>query len=758
MGAIIRSLAALTLAAIVSTGPSSVVAADPSSDDASVSAHASSNPTDGGRGKKKPPPAYTAGSWRHTGGPIGGLGYDIRMRPDDPNIMYVTDAFAGVFKSTNGGKTWVAANDGITTKFGASGDAISIFSLTIDPNNHDILWAGTQTLSGIYRSDNAGVSWTNMNTGANGIREKDLATRGFAVEPGHSATVYFAAEVPSWEWNGASLFDMAGGGVDVTKGVIYKTTDGGQSWERKWAGDNLVRYIWIDPFDPQRLYASTGIFDREAANSINTTTTPGPSPQPGGVGILRSTDGGENWEVLDTDNGLKADELYFGSLFLHPTEPGWLLAAAGDEPFTLLTNATEAMGGVYLSKDGGNSWTEQLTGRNFTAVEICEGNPAVAYAGAKTGVFRSTDSGKTWSQVADRNWGSPDVVGGFPIDMQCDPRDPDRIFINNYGGGNFLSTDGGVTWEVASKGYTGAFIRSLAVAADNPSLVYAAGRVGLFKSTDGGENWSGLAFGVAREPEAIVIASDPFASSHILAVIGDAGPAPLVSHDGGATWEKTATGLTSMINNITFSPRKRDLVFASAEDAGILYSVDGGESWTRSSLTSGTFSAIRAHPTRSGTLYASQYTGALYRSGDSGRTWELVKADIRALHDPSEAPKVQTIALDPSNAKKLYAGISNGILISKDAGVTWTRATSGLPDGLAVWDVAVDQRNPGIIYASSENNGVFVSKDGGSVWEQLNPGLTYRYARPLGLSPDGSVLYLGTWGNGVWRLGTPSGP
>ncbi len=63
-------------------------------------------------------------TWIRTGGPLGGLGYDVRMRPDNPDVMYVTDAWAGVHKSTDGGRTWFPANNGITTRTGISGDAI----------------------------------------------------------------------------------------------------------------------------------------------------------------------------------------------------------------------------------------------------------------------------------------------------------------------------------------------------------------------------------------------------------------------------------------------------------------------------------------------------------------------------------------------------------------------------------------------------------------------------------------------------------
>ncbi|MBM3153662.1 MAG: hypothetical protein FJZ96_15910, partial [Chloroflexi bacterium] len=192
-------------------------------------------------------PAYQAGTWVYTGGPLGGLGYDVRMDPRNPDIMYVTDAYAGAFKSTNGGQDWVAINNGIPPYFGLSNDVIPVFSLTIDPNQPDTLWVGLQYNSAIYRSTDGGVSWTNMNTGSNGIIEQSISTRGFTVEPGNSNVVYFAGEVSSFEWNnGVSL---SGLGLDMTKGVVYKTADGGQTWTRLWYGDNLARYVWIHPQD-----------------------------------------------------------------------------------------------------------------------------------------------------------------------------------------------------------------------------------------------------------------------------------------------------------------------------------------------------------------------------------------------------------------------------------------------------------------------------------------------------------------------------
>lgn len=79
------------------------------------------------------------GTWFRTGGPLGGLGYDIRMRPDDPDILFVTDGWAGVFRSSDGGESWSPTNDGITAREAATADAIPTFSLTIDHHDRDIL-------------------------------------------------------------------------------------------------------------------------------------------------------------------------------------------------------------------------------------------------------------------------------------------------------------------------------------------------------------------------------------------------------------------------------------------------------------------------------------------------------------------------------------------------------------------------------------------------------------------------------------------
>ena len=256
---------------------------------------------------------------------------------------------AGVFMSTDGGQTWFPSNEGITTRTGESGDAIPVFCLTIDPHDFNIIWIGTQNVRGIFKSVDGGRTWVKMDNGV--IENEGITFRGITIDPHASDIVYAAAEISSWVWAGEG---RNGREFDMTQGVVYKTTDGGQNWAPIWRGDSLARYVWVDPRDPNVLYVSTGIFDREAANSAPDSRIPG------GEGILKSTDGGETWTQVN--NGL--DNLYVGSLFMHPQDPDILLAGTGNNQYF-------DQAGVYLSTNGGASWQPALLAEdNINAVGV----------------------------------------------------------------------------------------------------------------------------------------------------------------------------------------------------------------------------------------------------------------------------------------------------------------------------------------------------------------------------------------------------
>jgi photosystem II stability/assembly factor-like uncharacterized protein len=713
-------------------------------------------------------PAYQADTWVSTGGPPGGLGYDIRMDPRNPDVLYVTDAWAGAFKSTDGGRNWFPINNGINTRTGPSGDAVPVFSLTLDPNNPDTLWAGTQFSSGIFRSDDGGQNWRQMNTGRNGVLEKSISVRGISIEPGNSDVVYFAGEISSWEWNGTPL---PGLGLDMTKGVVYKTIDGGRNWERIWYGDNLTRYIWINPEDHNLIYVSTGIFDREAANSNPETL------DPGGVGILRSRDGGNSWEILADSNGFRSDELYFGSLFMHPDNPDILIAASGNDPY--MTALGHPIGAIYLTEDGGDNWQRVLALPNASTVEICTSDPSVMYAGSINGIYRSRDGGHNWVETTGGLWGSQDVLAGFPIDMQCDLRDPNRIFINNYIGGNFLSEDGGVTWQVASKGYTGALLRQIAVARTNPLSVYTANRMGVFVSRDSGDTWNGTAHGPARVPEAIAVAVSPFNADYILGVLADGGPEPKLSQDGGMTWRNISTGFwqtgmfnQSIITRFIFSDHDPNLVLATAGvrdcylvretcesgGMGIIRSTDRGNTWAQTSLKDK--QVLDVDIVNEALAYAAVYPADLYRSTDGGVNWESISQNISDMIPGTfidinfPKPIIISIGAFSSDPNMLYAGFERGgLMTSQDGGLTWVHDSAGMPPETTIMDIEPDGVHPGVIYLASSSSGIYYTENGKGPWTTLNKGLLTRTAMDLALTADGSVLYLATNGGGVFRLG-----
>ncbi|MEJ2011631.1 MAG: hypothetical protein P8X64_05330 [Anaerolineales bacterium] len=706
-------------------------------------------------------------SWTYCGGPSGGLGYDIRMHPQNHDILYVSDGKAGVFKSFDRGLSWEPASDGITTRLGASSNEIPVFSISIDPNNPDRLWAGTQYSSGIYRTDDGGENWTMMNQG---VQEEFISVRGFTVEPGDSNVVYMAGEVSSWEWHGDPL---PGLGLDQTKGVVYKTTDAGEHWQRIWYGDNLARYIWINPENTDLIYVSTGIFDREAANAVPERR------EPGGVGVLRSRDGGRTWEVLGVNNGFHPEDLYIGSLYMHPLNPEILYAAAGDDMYG-------PAGGLYRTLDGGDTWQELFDANNLSVVEICESDPDVIYVASVDRFFRSTDGGETWIEPSGGThfWGPDGIPAGFPIDAQCDLDDPDRLYVNNYVGGAFITEDGGRTWSNSSRGYTGAMMGQISLAADNPARLYASARSGLFRSDDACATWQGIARGPARTLEGVAIAVDPFDAQHALTTLQDAGPGPKVTWDSGSTWEGISTGFWTpeqfgqvIITRFLYDFDHSGQVLASVQNSmcyervwcednpgeGLIISHDGGRTWSRTSLTQGNVTAIAHSPAGGGVWYAALYAEGLYRSDDDGQSWLLVsKTPFTAgLNLDSVAPEVRkevavrALAVDPHDSDLLYAGIFRaGFALSRDGGLTWQASSAGLPPETQAMDLVLDPEHPQTLYLGTLDSGVFVSTDAGSTWHAMNEGLTNRAVEDLEISQDGTVLYASTEGAGVFRFGT----
>jgi photosystem II stability/assembly factor-like uncharacterized protein len=687
------------------------------------------------------------------------------MRLDNPDIMYVSDAWSGVNRSADGGLTWEPANQGILGRRGDSGDGIPVFCLTIDPNDPQIIWAGLQDLGKLYRSTDGGLTWEERSQGFQ--EAQGLSFRGISIEPGNSAVVYAAAEISSWTWAGK---EVRGIPFDLTKGVVYKSTDAGQHWQAIWRGDNLARYVWIDPSNVNTLFISTGIFDREAANSDPQSWRQTGVLVPGGVGIFKSTDGGQTW--VQVNQGLK--NLYIGSLFMHPHNPSILLTGAGN-------NSYRQGGGVYLTTDGGEHWqlVQDSQGEAITSVEFSLSNPQIAYAGGRAVFYRSEDGGQTWKLVARKNgrWGPLGIDAGFPIDFQVDPRAPLRIFANNYGGGNFLSEDGGETWISASTGYTGADIRDISIHPDNPAIVYATGRSGPFVSYDGGAHWQGInPENLDSMLEGSVIELDPLNPQFVLMTESNI-TRIYWSTDGGNAWDEAnysraqtqdeigpELGLGGL-EAVAFSPSMPGRVYGgfghnackgsgesckSKVQFSLIISQDGGRTWHRQAnvpLDGLPVTSVVAHPTDPDVAWMTMPAGGVFRTQDGGVTWQPASLGL--------SQGVMTLALEPHNPEVMYAGTgSNGIYKSQDGGETWKPSSTGMDPNEPIFAIAIDPSRPNIVFAGSIRSGVFISQDSGKTWLKLNDGLRTRAVHILAISFDGETLYAGTRGEGIFRLST----
>jgi photosystem II stability/assembly factor-like uncharacterized protein len=732
-------------------------------------------------------PSPESPTWVKTGGPPGGLGYDIRIHPTSHNIMFVTDAWSGANMSIDGGKTWFASNEGIIARSGPSGDAIPVFSLTIDPNDPNIIWAGTQGVKGIYKSTDGGRTWVKKDKGV--VEEKEISFRGFTIMPGNSDIVFAQAEIGSIAWAGR---EIPGRSFDKTKGKVYKTTDGGENWTAIWEGENLARYLWINPQNPDVLYVSTGIFDREAANSDVQTG------EPGGVGILKSTDGGRTWRVLNQENGLT--NLYIGSLFMHPENPDILLAAAGNHAWSFPDEGDS--GGVFITTDGGETWKKVIQGEVMTAVEFCLSDPNIAYAASEFAVYRSEDGGYTWKRFSKPGnvWGPPGIWAGIPIDIVCDPEDPMHLFINNYSGGNFESRDGGETWSDASKGYTGAMVRNVVVDPRYPARVYAGSRTGPFMSPNGGEDWFGLSFAPATTPGSQTIALNSSDPDVLLLASATEGGKILKSTDGGRSWRvvfkhpEIEEGSLGGFRVLSFAPSDPKFAYGgmSGPDGdtrpifGVYRSKDGGETWEEANdehTADEHILALAVDPTDPKTVYVGTSDDGVFKTTDGGETWE-------AKNNGLAGANVRSLAIDPHNPEVVYVGLGHGagMFKSTDGGENWEAINKGinlvcppelLPIGrvregvsleppravpvratdlydipwTVVTSIVIDPLDSRNVYASDLNGGVYFSADGGASWYPINEGLTTRAVNALAISSEGSVLYAATEGGGVFRLG-----
>ena len=348
-------------------------------------------------------------------------------------------------------------------------------------------------------------------------------------------------------------------------------------------------------------------------------------------------------------------------------------------------------------------------------------------------------------------WTSIGPEGGTISVLAIDPVTPTILYAGTEYGGVFRSTNGGGNWSTVNTGLTAFSVRALVIDSKTPTILYAGTcSGGVFRSTNRGASWSPVSAGLT-DTCVHDLAIDPETPTTLYAGTDSGGV--FKSSNAGGNWRPINIGLTdTYVRALTINPvtpenlyvRTMGVVTEEGEGLANLYkSTDGGASWRpfNNGLPIGGVGVLALDPVTPTTLYAAA-AGDMFKSTDDGVSWNPIN------HGLPHSANVYTLAIDPVMPTTLYAGTYYGAVFrSMDGGDHWAPATTGLPETI-IQTLIIDPVTPATLYAGTEDNGVFMSTDSGGNWSTINSGLDATVVNALSVDPmTSSILYAGTGGS-----------
>ena len=712
---------------------------------------------------------------------------DFAVFEEDPDIFYAASASGGLLKTVNGGGSWENVFDSQST--------VSIGDVAINPTDPNIVWVGTgeannrQSSSwgdGIYKSSDGGKTWRNM-----GLRESTHIGR-IVIDPQDTDVVYVAAVGRLWgankergvfktsdggaTWQHVLAINEDTGAVDLIMDPanpkvllaaayqrrrtgwgfngggphsgIYKTVDGGRTWRKLAAGlpAGDTGRIGLDMYrrDSNLVYA---IVENQAG------------------GVFRSEDKGETWTKVNT---LNPRPMYFSQIRIDPNEPqriyvgGVNLHVSDDGGKTFRDNgATQAHldhhafwinprnsrhlvdgndGGIWVSRDRARSW-EHLNNfpiGQFYNVDVDMQEPYHVYGGMQDNAsWGGPSSVRDRQGIANEHWYQMLACDGmFTV---VDPSDPDTVYTNCQNGRIVrYSRKTGERKSIMPQPETGQpplrwnWTAPILVSPHDKKTLYT-GANQVFKSTDRGHTWRPISADLTN-----AINRDE------LQIMGVPGSKIAVArNDGMASFGN--------IVSLTESPRKAGLLYAGTDDGNVHVSRDGGNAWVNlTSRIAGVPKLIyvsRLTPSAfaEGTVYASfdghrsdDFKPYVYVSTDFGDTWRSIAGNL-------PAGSVYVIKEDPKNPDLLYVGTEFGLFVSLDRGAHWTR-WKGMPT-VAVYDLVVHPRDNDLVLATHGRS--FMVMDDISPLQQIKgavlsaPSHVFEIAPAVQFNPNENGWFLG---------------
>lgn len=671
----------------------------------------------------------------------------VAVAERDPDLIYVGAATGGVWKTENGGTTWAPILDDLPV---ASIGAVAVFQP--DPR---VVWVGTGEGNprnsagvgrGIFRSDDAGRTWRGL-----GLARSERIHR-VVLHPANPDVAYVGAMGPAWS--------------DGDERGVYRTRDGGRTWERVLFVDRTTGAadLVMDPRDPGTLYAAMWQYRR----------TPWGFESGGpGSGLYVSRDAGDSWRRLGPAEGFPGGPL--GRIGV---------AVARSRPEVVYALVEARRGALLRSDDRGHTWrvvndAPGIAERPFYFADIrVDPTDENRLYSLRIGLLRSDDGGRTFAPVGRG------TLHADHHDLWIEPARA-RLLIDANDGGIAISRDGGATWRAVDNLPLGQYYH-ISVDTATPYRVYGgmqdnnSWRGPAVVWEQGGirnAHWTSLGFGdgfaVLPDPadprfgyslwqggflmrfdartgerRDIRPAAPPgvdlrFNWDAALALDPRSPGAVLLgsqflhrSDDRGATWRRISPDLT------TNDPAKQ----GQRETGGLTPDVNLAESRHT------TIVAIAPSPLRSGVIWVGTDDGNLQLTTDGGRSWRNLAARLPGAPAGAWVTHVEPSRFDPAGAFVVLDDHRRGdwtpyLFATRDYGATWrSLATPGL-DGFA-HVLVQDPVESRLLFLGTEF-GLFASQDGGARWQRW-PGLPAVPVRGLAVHPREHDLVIGTHGRSAW--------
>jgi photosystem II stability/assembly factor-like uncharacterized protein len=669
---------------------------------------------------------------------------------EDPLTIYVGAASGGVWKSENGGITFAPVFDDYTQSIGA---------IRIDPSDKETVWVGTgeswtrnstSVGTGVYKTTDGGSSWE-----AKGLAASERIAR-IRIHPTDGKTVWVCATGTLWS-------------AGEERGV-YKTTDGGDTWERVLYVDDGTGCsdLDMDPQDPNVLYAGMWQFRR----SPSFFSSGGP-----GSGLYKSTDGGATWKEL-TD-GLPSGDKGRVTVAVAPSRPNriyavieakdtWLYRSDDTGASWERINASMSVTarpfyfghmvvdpndfnrvykpalGFGASEDGGKSFTGIFSGggnvhSDMHAVWVNPNNSHEVLLGTDGGVYQSFDRGNHFR-----------FVGALPISQFYEVAYDMEWPYNVYGG---LQDNG--TWMAPSRSGGGilnsqwqniGFGDGFHAYPDptEPNLVYVeyqGGQILRFNRATGqiqqikpypaaGDpdlrcNWNTAMHLSTSKPGTLYVGCQYLFRSADRGASWERISPDLTSNDPARQRQKQSGGLTidnstaennTTIYSISESPQDGNVIWVGTDDGNVQVTRDGGATWTNvganiSGVPAGLWvSFVEASPHDATTAFV---TIDGHRSGDMA-PYVVKTSDYGATWQSLVTPQIEgyahVVRQDLENPELLFLGTEFGLYISLDGGAQWARFEGGIPNKVAVRDLDIHPREHDLIVAT-HGRGIYILDD-----------------------------------------------